>query len=78
MLSVLVPEMCHLVCVPVASTLAPCEIIERSRGTWEHKKGDHWVWARISVDFGWILGPHFESFVFHAWFQVTFVSDFEV
>ena len=36
--------------MPFASTLAPCGIIERSRGTWEHKKGDFAVQAWITVD----------------------------
>ena len=35
-----------------ASTLAPCGIIERSRGTSEHAKGDLGVSAEISVEFG--------------------------
>ena len=34
----------------VASTLAPCGIIERSRGTWDHKKGD--LGVQISGDLG--------------------------
>ena len=49
---------------PGASTFAPWGNMGRSRGTWEHKKGDlgvqAWIW--ISIDFGLILGPHFESF----------------
>ena len=48
--------------MPDASTFAPCGIIERSRGTWEHKKGDFAVQAWISVDFLGISGPHFDSF----------------
>ena len=39
----------------IASTLAPRGIVERPRDTLEHKKGG------ISVDFGWISGPPFES-----------------
>ena len=45
----------------VAPTLPPCGIIERSWGTWDRKKGDLGVQAWISVDFGWIAGPHSES-----------------
>ena len=48
--------------MPVASTLAPCGIIERSRGTWEHKKGDFAIQAWTPVAFGWISGPYFDSF----------------
>ena len=47
---------------PGASTLAPWGTMGRSRGTWEHKKGHFGVHAWIFIDFGWILGPHFESF----------------
>ena len=46
----------------VASTLAPWGTIERSRGTWEHKKGDLGIKAWISVDSGWTSGPHFDCF----------------
>ena len=48
--------------MPVAPTLAPWGTIERSRDTWEHKKGDLGVQAWISVDLRWSSGPHFESF----------------
>ena len=52
--------------MPVASTLASLTI-ERSRGTWEHKKGNIGVQASTSVDLGWISGPHFETvFTFGA------------
>ena len=47
---------------PGASTFAPWGTMGRSRGTWEHKKGDLGVQAWIFIDFGWISGPHFESF----------------
>ena len=52
--------------------------------TWEHKKGDLGIQACIFIDFGWISGPHFDSFsgtldnnrcFFHACFQVIFVYD---
>ena len=45
------------------------------------------VQAWIFIDFGWISGPHFESFsgtldqnryLFHACFQLTFLNDFGV
>ena len=36
--------------------------MRRSRGTWEHKKGGLGVQALIFIDFGWMLGPHFDSF----------------
>ena len=42
--------------MPVASTLAPWGIFERSRGIWEHKNGDIQAW--ISVDLGRIWGLH--------------------
>ena len=65
--------------MPVASALAPWGTIERSRGTWEHKKGDLGVQVWIAFDLWWISGLHFEGFwrtlaqhVFcHACFQVT-------
>ena len=72
---------------PVVSTFAPWVTMGRSRGTWEHKKGGLGVQALIFIDFGWILGPHFESFseIFdkllcfcHACFQVIFADDFKV
>ena len=47
--------------MPVASTLAPCGIIERSRRTWEHKKGDFAVQAWTSPGFGWVSVQHFDS-----------------
>ena len=43
--------------MPVASPLAPWGTIERSRGTWEHKKGDL---GMDGSDFVWISGPHSE------------------
>ena len=48
--------------MPGASTLAPWGTMGRSRGTWEHKKGDLGVQAWIFIDFGLISGFHFESF----------------
>ena len=38
--------------MPVASAVGPSGAIERSRGTWDHKKGDLGVQAWISFDFG--------------------------
>ena len=46
--------------MPVAPTLAPWGTIERCRGTLVHKMGDVGIQAWISVDFGWVSGPHFE------------------
>ena len=52
--------------------------------TWEHKKGDLGIQACILIDFGWISGPHLESFsdtlsknrcLFHVCFQVVFLND---
>ena len=48
--------------MPVASTLAPWGTIVRSRGTWEHEKGNLGVQAWIFVDFGSTSGLYFESF----------------
>ena len=48
--------------MPVASTLAAWTSMERSRGTWLHKKGDLGIQAWIWFDFGWFQGPHFENF----------------
>ena len=45
----------------VASGSTPWGTIERSRLTSEHKKGALGVQAWISVDFGWISRPHFQS-----------------
>ena len=47
---------------PGASTFAPWATMGRSRGPWEHKKGDLGVQAWIFIDFGLTLGSHFESF----------------
>ena len=69
------------------STLAPWWTRGRSRGTWEQKKGDLGIQAWIFIDFGWISGPLFASFLgtldqnecfCNACFQVTFCSDFGV
>ena len=71
--------------MPGASTLAPWGTMGRSRGTWEHKKGDLGVQAWIFIDFEWISGPHFASFsgtlgnirgFFHVCFQVISFNDF--
>ena len=68
-----------------STTLAPWGTIERSRGTEEHKKGDVGIQAWISIEFGWISGPHVESrwplfnkmcIFCHACLQVTFFNDF--
>ena len=48
--------------MPGASTLAPWGTMGRSRGTWGLKKGDLGVQAWISIDFGLISVPHFDSF----------------
>ena len=67
--------------------VAPWETMGRSRGTWEHKKGDLGIQALIFIDFGMISGPHFDSFsgtldqnmcLCHACFQVTFLNHFGV
>ena len=72
---------------PGASTLALLQTMGRSRGTWEHKKGDLGIQALIFIDFGMISGPHFDSFsgtldqnmcLCHACFQVTFLNHFGV
>ena len=42
--------------------VAPWETMGRSRGTWEHKKGDLGVQAWVFIDFGLISGAHFDSF----------------
>jgi len=69
------------------STLAPWGTRGRSRGTWEQKKGYLGIQAWIFIDFGWISGPLFESFLgnldqtecfCNACFQVTFCVDFGV
>ena len=74
--------------MPAAPTLAPWWTIERTRGTWKHKKGDLGVRAWISFDFGWISGPHVRKLLAnfgakyvcfcHACFQVMFLNDFGV
>ena len=67
--------------MPLAPTLVPWGTIARSWGTWEHKKGDDGIQAWVSVDFGFILGPHFKiSYQFwqtafcHASSQVMFLN----
>ena len=61
----------------VASTLAPWGTIERSWGTWKHKKGGFGVHAWISTDFERTSGLHFEIILPTLeqdlrFFQVTF------
>ena len=49
--------------MPGASILAPLGTMGRSRGTWEHKKGDLGVQAWVFIDFMSISGACFESFL---------------
>ena len=87
----------HLWCLklwfgrPGASILAPLEVILASWGhpgrPWEQQEGHVGIQGRIFIDFGMILGPHFELFedrgleiwcCFRVRFHVPFDTDFLV
>jgi hypothetical protein len=54
-------QTCHFASL-VPPTLASWGTMGRSRGTWEHEKGDLGVQAWIFIDFGWISEPIVRAF----------------
>ena len=49
--------------MPVACTLVPWRTIGRSRGTWEHKKRDPGIQARVLIDFAAAVFHNVESWL---------------